>query len=149
MHKISHHETNIWYVLVKCHSHSVLIFASIPLFQNSPRTISRYNKQWKYLWEQLITYLITRDRKISFPSWSMVVLSLMKLPFLVGVQNLQWLICHVTKPNHIYLIYMYKEDLAINSWLFSVFWPFSIILSFGWSPLGRQLPNLPGPLIIL
>ena len=33
--------------------------------------------------------------------------------------------------------------------LFSVFWPFSIMLLFGWSPLGRQLPNLPGPLIIL
>ena len=33
--------------------------------------------------------------------------------------------------------------------LFSVFWPFSIMLLFGWSPLGRQFPNLPGPLIIL
>ena len=33
--------------------------------------------------------------------------------------------------------------------LFSVFWPFSIMQLFGWSPLGRQLPNLPGPLIIL
>ena len=33
--------------------------------------------------------------------------------------------------------------------LFSVFWPFLIMLLFGWSPLGRQLPNLPGPLIIL
>ena len=33
--------------------------------------------------------------------------------------------------------------------LFSVFWPFSIMLLFGWSPFGRQLPNLPGPLIIL
>ena len=32
--------------------------------------------------------------------------------------------------------------------LFSVFWPFSIKQLFGWSPLGRQLPNLPGPLII-
>ena len=31
--------------------------------------------------------------------------------------------------------------------LFSVFWTFSIILLFGWSPLGRQLLNLPGPLI--
>ena len=31
--------------------------------------------------------------------------------------------------------------------LFSVFWPFSIMLLFGWSPLGRQLPNPPGPLI--
>ena len=33
--------------------------------------------------------------------------------------------------------------------LFSVFWPSSIMLSFGWSPLIRQLPNPPGPLIIL
>ena len=33
--------------------------------------------------------------------------------------------------------------------LFSVFWPFSIMLLFGWSPLGRQLLNLPGSLIIL
>ena len=33
--------------------------------------------------------------------------------------------------------------------LFSVFWPFSIMLLFGWSPLGRQLPSPPGPLIIL
>ena len=33
--------------------------------------------------------------------------------------------------------------------LFSVFWPFSIMLLFGWSPLGHQLLNLPGPLIII
>ena len=32
---------------------------------------------------------------------------------------------------------------------FSVFWLFSIMLSFGWSPLVRQLPSPPGPLIIL
>ena len=31
--------------------------------------------------------------------------------------------------------------------LFSVFWPFSIMLLLGWSQLGRQLPNLPGPLV--
>ena len=37
--------------------------------------------------------------------------------------NLQWLICHNTKPNqtksYIYLIYMYREDLALNNlrWL--------------------------------
>ena len=37
----------------------------------------------------------------------------------------------------------------LHSVTFSVFWPFSIMLLFGWSPLGRQLPNLPGPLIIL
>ena len=29
--------------------------------------------------------------------------------------NLQWLICHKTQPNHIYLIYMYKKDLALNN----------------------------------
>ena len=33
--------------------------------------------------------------------------------------------------------------------LFSVFWPFLIMLLFGWSPLCRQLLNLPGLLIIL
>ena len=35
------------------------------------------------------------------------------------LHNQQWLICHKTKPNHIYLIYMYKEDLALNNlqWL--------------------------------
>ena len=33
--------------------------------------------------------------------------------------------------------------------LFSVFWPFSIMLLFGWSPLSRQLPNPTGPLISL
>ena len=36
-----------------------------------------------------------------------------------------------------------------SPWLFSVFWPFSITLLFGWSPLGRQLQIPPGPLIIL
>ena len=33
--------------------------------------------------------------------------------------------------------------------LFSVFWPFSIMQLFRWSLIGRQLPNPPGPLIIL
>ena len=33
--------------------------------------------------------------------------------------------------------------------LFLVFWPFSIMLLFGWSPLGRQLRNPPVPLVIL
>ena len=35
------------------------------------------------------------------------------------LNNLQWLIYHKTKPNHIYLIYMYEEDLALNNqqWL--------------------------------
>ena len=38
-----------------------------------------------------------------------------------ALNNLQWLICHKTKPkpNHIYLVYMYKKDLALNNiqWL--------------------------------
>ena len=33
--------------------------------------------------------------------------------------------------------------------LFSVFWPFSVMLSFGWSPIVRQLPSPPVPWIIL
>ena len=33
--------------------------------------------------------------------------------------------------------------------LFSVFWRFSIMMLFGWSPLGRQHLHLPGPFIIL
>ena len=33
----------------------------------------------------------------------------------LALNNLQWLICHNTKPNQIYSIYMYKEDLAINN----------------------------------
>ena len=37
------------------------------------------------------------------------------------LNNPPWLICHKTptKPNHIYLMYMYKVDLALNNpqWL--------------------------------
>ena len=44
----------------------------------------------------------------------------------LALNNLQCLICHKTKPNqiiyiqyictnHVYLIYMYKEDLALNN----------------------------------
>ena len=40
----------------------------------------------------------------------------------LALNNLQWLICHKTKPNQtkpIYLMYMYKNDLALNNlqWL--------------------------------
>ena len=42
----------------------------------------------------------------------------------LALKNLQWLICHKTKPNqtkqnNIYLTYMYKKDLALNNpqWL--------------------------------
>ena len=31
------------------------------------------------------------------------------------LNNLQRLICHKTQPNHIYLIYVYKVDLALNN----------------------------------
>ena len=36
----------------------------------------------------------------------------------LALNKLQWLICrkpNQTKPNHMYLIYMYKEDLALNN----------------------------------
>ena len=34
----------------------------------------------------------------------------------LALNNLQWLICHKTQTNQIiYLIYMYKEDLALNN----------------------------------
>ena len=35
----------------------------------------------------------------------------------LALNNLQWLICHKTQPtpNPIYLIYMFKEDLALNN----------------------------------
>ena len=35
----------------------------------------------------------------------------------LALNNPQWLICHKpnqTKPNHIYLIYMYKKDMALK-----------------------------------
>ena len=37
----------------------------------------------------------------------------------LALNNQQWLICHKTKPNHIYLIYMYKPFLALGNlqWL--------------------------------
>ena len=41
------------------------------------------------------------------------------------------------------------ENLLKSPGLFSVVWLSSIMLSFGWSPLVRQLPNPPGPFIIL
>ena len=40
-------------------------------------------------------------------------------------------------------------SLLKSQGFFSVFWPSSIMLSFGWSSLVHQLPNPPGPLIIL
>ena len=40
-------------------------------------------------------------------------------------------------------------NLLMTPGLFSVFWPFSIMLLFGWSPLVHQPPTPPGPLIIL
>ena len=35
----------------------------------------------------------------------------------LALDNLQWLICHKTQisPNPIYLIYIYKENLAVNN----------------------------------
>ena len=39
-------------------------------------------------------------------------------------------------------------SLLMSPGLFSVFWPFSIMLLFWWSPHVRQLPSLPVPLIV-
>ena len=34
----------------------------------------------------------------------------------LALNYLQWVICHKTQPNQIiYLVYMYKEDLALNN----------------------------------
>ena len=33
----------------------------------------------------------------------------------LALNNLQWLVCHKIQPHHIYLIYTYKEDLALNT----------------------------------
>ena len=38
-----------------------------------------------------------------------------------------------------------KVSLLKSPGLFSVFWPLTIMLSFGWSPLVCQLPNPPSP----
>ena len=37
----------------------------------------------------------------------------------LALNHLQWLICHKTTPNQIYSLYLYKEDLALNNlqWL--------------------------------
>ena len=67
--------------------------------------------------------------------------------------------------SHYYYLLIRDFHISINWWffigvwvtasflkspgLFLVFWPFSIMLLFGWSPLIRQLPNPPGPLRIL
>ena len=40
------------------------------------------------------------------------------------------------------------SSLLKSPGLFLVFWPFSTMLSFGWSPLVRQLPSPPVPLVI-
>ena len=40
-------------------------------------------------------------------------------------------------------------SLLKSSGFFSVFWVFSIMLTFGWSSLVRQLPSHPGPTVIL
>ena len=77
--------------------------------------------------------------------------SLLRFPFLSHIQI---------------IVYSFRVFLISVSWwsftrvwviasrlkspeLFLVFWPFSMMLSFGWSPLGRQLPSPPVPLIIL
>ena len=33
----------------------------------------------------------------------------------LALNNLQWSMCHKTKPNHEYVAYMYNEDLEWNN----------------------------------
>ena len=68
---------------------------------------------------------------------------------------IMWLIVSSLLLLLLLLLFYYHYYLSLKFFtsaspgLFSVFWPFSIMLLFGWFPLGRQLPNLPGSLIIL
>ena len=47
------------------------------------------------------------------------------------------------------MVFHWSLSDSTSPGFFSVFWPSSIILSIGWSPLVCQLPNPPGPLIII
>ena len=33
----------------------------------------------------------------------------------LALNNLQWFICHETKPNQVYVMYMYNDDLTLNN----------------------------------
>ena len=50
---------------------------------------------------------------------------------------------------HIFTGVWVTARLLKSPGLFTVFWPFSITRSIGWTPLVRQLPSSPVPLVIL
>ena len=56
---------------------------------------------------------------------------------------------HITVSRWFFTGVWVTPSLLKSPGLFSVFWPFSIMLSFGWSPPVRQLPSPPVPLVIL
>ena len=74
-------------------------------------------------------FVVSRDSKVHNFSRSLLLFLLIRVFHITG----DWVTASLLK----------------SPGLFSVFWPFSIMLLFGWSSLGRQLLNLPGPLIIL
>ena len=99
--------------------------------------------------------------------------SLLKFPFLSHVQVLSIKMLFIRRLKRPYYYYNYYHyyllirffHTSVSWWsftgdwvtanllnslgLFSVFWPSSVMLLFGWSPLGHQLPNPPVSLIIL
>ena len=55
---------------------------------------------------------------------------------------------HISVSRWFFAVVWVTASLLKSPGLFLVFWPFSIMLSFGWSPPVRQLPSPPVPLVI-
>ena len=56
---------------------------------------------------------------------------------------------HISRSRWFFTGVWVTASLLKSPGLFLVFWPFSIVLSFGWSPLVCQLPSPPVPFVIL
>ena len=56
---------------------------------------------------------------------------------------------HISVSRWFFIGVWVKASLLKSPGLFIVFWPFSTMLSFGWSPLVRQTPSPLVPLVIL
>ena len=54
---------------------------------------------------------------------------------------------HISVSRWFFTGFWVTASLPKSPGLFSVFWPFSIMLSFGWSPPVHQLPTPPVPLV--
>ena len=94
-------------------------------------------------------------------AWQHFQVSRTRLSILVALCNVvAWMLYYyyhylLIRVFHISVCWLYftrdwvTVSLLKSPGLFSVFCPSSIMLLLGWSPLGRQLPNPPGHLIIL